>query len=93
MELSNKAYDLCREAENNPHVYCSGGYIYPLNEDEIGSIQLYSKIKEKDGKSVFYTTCDKVDKNTIKIQSQCEFCGGTWDGENWYTGNCIFPEE
>ena len=60
--------------KDNPHYYYSGGSMIKCAEDRIG----VSGCK----------TCDQVDLTTIKFQSQCEFCNGTWDGENWFTGTC-----
>jgi hypothetical protein len=60
--------------KDNPHYYYSGGGMTKCAEDRIG----VSGCK----------TCDQVDLTTIKFQSQCKFCDGTWDGENWFTGTC-----
>ena len=65
----------CRDMKNNANYGCGGGQLLKCANNQIG----ISNCK----------TCDQVDLTTIKFQSQCEFCDGTWDGENWFTGTCI----
>lgn len=67
----------CRFLKDNPHYYCAGGMMAKCTDNQI-STKLGNLCQ----------TCDQVDITTIKFQSQCEFCDGTWDGENWFTGSC-----
>ena len=67
--------NICYFLKDNPHYRCLGGYVMKCDDLSIAP-------------SSDCQTCDQVDLTTIKFQSQCEFCSGTWDGENWFTGTC-----
>ena len=64
----------CRDMKNNANYYCGGGKFLKCANNQIGISNCQ--------------TCDQVDLTTIKFQSQCEFCSGTWDGESWFKGSC-----
>lgn len=33
--------------------------------------------------------CGELKIADLKYKAQCESCGGTWQGANWYTGTCM----
>ena len=77
--------------------YSCGRYIVACGPNEIGTnsqnpnhnFKLIdgSIPEEKDSYGTCYP-CSQIDITTIKFEAQCTRCGGTWSGENWYTGTC-----
>ncbi|MBQ7413456.1 MAG: hypothetical protein IJV07_04205 [Alphaproteobacteria bacterium] len=86
--------DVCRQALFCGNHHCGGGYTNPCPAGKIGTSRHSYEFKLKDGSSVpdssygFCYDCADVDISTIRLESQCRICGGTWTGENWFTGTC-----
>ncbi len=91
-EWSQKVSDTCAPAEYCGNYRCTGGYAWACGEYQIGGIWNSKRnFTLKDGSAVSGSSCydcSEVDISTIKLESQCDICGGTWDGENWFTGTC-----
>ena len=99
----SKISDVCASAAYCGNYSCTGGYMYACTEGQIGAIwaKPANNFKLKDGtqpgnnnsSAIKCYDCSAVDISTIKFQSQCNICGGTWSGENWFTGTCTPPPE
>lgn len=78
---------------------CNGGYVNSCADGQIGSFtSTFKTFLLTDGSNPAANTCydcSAVDISTIKFQSQCNICGGTWSGETWYdkSGNSCTPQE
>ena len=87
--------DVCRSALFCGNYRCGGGYMYPCAAGKIGTVfQLRYSFNLKDGTAISKADygrcydCADVDISTIRLESQCNICGGVWTGDNWFTGTC-----
>lgn len=96
---TSNVMDVCGAAGYCGNYTCYGGYMSFCPEGKIGNewSGRYSFLLSDGTKAANATCydCSEVDISSIKVESQCNICSGTWNGETWYdkSGNSCTPPE